>query len=338
MDPCSGSNEMSMPGERNFFFRDFHPAVLMGTASDRYAGWIGQIYSSDRYEGRISKRSKKVGTQTVMEEVLPVESVREYFQHFSVLELDFTFYRPLVDENLKSTQNYHVLETYHKYLEKGDHLILKVPQAVFAQKFWRSGKFLENPDYLDAGIFTRRFYEPAVSLLGSHISGFIFEQEYQLKQDRTPARDYVEALERFFRQIPKDPRYHIEVRTESLLTRPYFDFLEKYGIGQVLSHWTWLPTLQKQFMKASRRFFNAGRHCIVRLMTPRGVRYEDAYLKAFPFDKLVESMISPGMIEDTVNIMKEAIRQEVRISVVINNRTGGNAPLIAREISQKFLS
>ena len=77
-----------------FQFRDLHPDVRIGTASDRYAGWIGQIYSQDRYKAL--SRSKTVGGKSYREKVLPVESVREYFQHFSVLELDFTFYRVLL--------------------------------------------------------------------------------------------------------------------------------------------------------------------------------------------------------------------------------------------------
>jgi hypothetical protein len=34
-----------------FEFRGLHTKVLMGTASDRYKGWIGQIYSSGRHDG-----------------------------------------------------------------------------------------------------------------------------------------------------------------------------------------------------------------------------------------------------------------------------------------------
>ena len=32
-----------------FQFRDLHPLVSLGAASDRYAGWLGQIYSERRY-------------------------------------------------------------------------------------------------------------------------------------------------------------------------------------------------------------------------------------------------------------------------------------------------
>ncbi len=59
---------------------------------------------------------------------------------------------------------------------------------------------------------------------------------------------------------------------------------------------------------------------------------------AHPFDKLVEGMLSPEMVKDTVELMREAIGQGVNINVIINNRAGGNVPLIARLVAQEFLS
>jgi hypothetical protein len=47
-------------------------------------------------------------------------------------------------------------------------------------------------------------------------------------------------------------------------------------------------------------------------------------------------MMTPGMVEQTADLMVAAIEQGVTTHVVINNRAGGNAPLIARRISQKF--
>ena len=72
----------------NFNFRDLHPNILLGTASDRYAGWIGQIYSEGRYDDRITRRTKKVRGKSFVEEVLPVASVTEYFEHFPTLVID----------------------------------------------------------------------------------------------------------------------------------------------------------------------------------------------------------------------------------------------------------
>ncbi len=320
-----------------FQFRDLHPNVFMGTASDRYAGWLGQIYSEERYRGKITSRPKKVGGKSLKEEVLPVESVEEYFQHFSVLELDFTFYRALLDKDSQPTQNHHVLQTYRRHLREHDRLILKVPQSVFAKRLWRGGKFVENPDYLEPDIFVDQFYAPATDLLGRHLKGLIFEQEYQPKKERVSPVECAEELNQFFAVIPKDDRYHIELRTESLLSAPYFQVLEKYGIGQVLSHWTWLPPLRRQLNKSGGKFFNADNQCIIRLMTPLRVRYEEAYLKAHPFDKLIDGMMSHHMVEETAEIMSAAIREGISVNVIINNRAGGNAPRIAQRVSEKFL-
>jgi uncharacterized protein YecE (DUF72 family) len=327
-----------MPADiTKFMFRGLHSAVSMGTASDRYAGWLGQIYSRERFAGKVSKRAKTVGGQTVTEELLPVESVQEYFQHFSILELDFTFYSLLLDEHSNPTPTLRVLETYRRNLKDGDRIVVKVPQTVFARRLWKGRKFAENPGYLNAETFIQRFYTPAVEVLGPNLQGIIFEQEYQARKERPSPDLFVSALDRFFETLPKDDRYHVEVRTEALLTEAYFQVLEKHGIGQVLSHWTWLPPLRKQLAKASGRFLNAGKKAIIRLMTPIGMRYEDAYLKAFPFDKMVEGMMSPRMPEETAQIMIEAARQDVRANVIINNRAGGNAPLIAQKVAEKFL-
>jgi uncharacterized protein YecE (DUF72 family) len=310
----------------------------LGTASDRYAGWIGQIYTGERYGGRITKRTNKVGGKSFKEEVLPADSVEEYFEHFPVLEIDYTFYSLLLDEDGQPEKNFHVLKTYAKHIRTEDRVILKVPQAISAQKLRRGKQFVENETYLNPEIFKKRFYQPAVDLLGPSLSGMIFEQEYQKKQERKPAPQMAEELDRFFEAIPQDSRYHVELRTSAYLSSPVFAVLDKYGVGQVLSQWTWLPPLGKQLAKAGGKIFNAGKQRIIRLMTPLGMRYEDAYAKAHPFDQIVDEMFHPEMVKETVDLMKKGIEEDVETTVIINNRAGGNAPLIAERIAEEFMS
>ncbi|MGO9689476.1 MAG: DUF72 domain-containing protein, partial [Syntrophobacteraceae bacterium] len=81
----------------------------------------------------------------------------------------------------------------------------------------------------------------------------------------------------------------------------------------------------------------AGRQAVIRLMTPIGTRYEDAYAKAFPFDRLIEEMIQPGMIPQTAGLMREALRNDVELNIIINNRAAGNAPLLAQRIIGEFV-
>ncbi|MBF0495028.1 MAG: hypothetical protein HQK58_00405 [Deltaproteobacteria bacterium] len=118
-----------------FIFCDLNPGVSLGTASDRYAGWLGQIYSEARYQSQITSRTKKIGGQSLIERVLPISSAAEYFKHFSVLEVDFTFYGWLADLHDQPSPTFRTLNLYKEYLAPGDRLLLKVPQAVFARKF-----------------------------------------------------------------------------------------------------------------------------------------------------------------------------------------------------------
>ena len=44
----------------------------------------------------------------------------------------------------------------------------------------------------------------------------------------------------------------------------------------------------------------------------------------------------PEMIEDTVKIVNEAIKDKIQVNLIINNRAGGNAPLIAQNIAARL--
>jgi uncharacterized protein YecE (DUF72 family) len=323
---------------KTFLFRDLPQNILIGTASDRYAGWIGQIYTKGRYENGITRRSHKIGEQNFTEETLPVESVAEYFDHFPLLEIDYTFYRPLLESKGSPSPNFHVLNSYRQQMKKEDLVLLKAPQIIIARKLRRGGAFVENEYYLNADIFTKQFYQPAVEILGPCLNGIIFEQEYHIKNDRIPISKLAKDLDEFFGKIPKDTRYHIELRTEAYLADPVFQVLKKHGVGLVFSHWTWLPPLRKQFAKAGTEFFNSGKQVVIRLITPLRTSYEESYAKAFPFDKMVPGMLDSEMIEDTVKIVNEAQKDKVQVNMIINNRAGGNAPLIAEKIADRLHS
>jgi hypothetical protein len=67
------------------------------------------------------------------------------------------------------------------------------------------------------------------------------------------------------------------------------------------------------------------------------MRYEDAYAQAHPFDALVDGLLSQEMIEETAQLMWTAVNDGVRVNVIVNNRPGGNAPLIAKLLAERFL-
>jgi len=66
------------------------------------------------------------------------------------------------------------------------------------------------------------------------------------------------------------------------------------------------------------------------------MNHEESYAKAFPFDKMVPGMLDPEMIVDVALILNEAIKDKVQVNLIINNRAGGNAPLLAQKIADRL--
>lgn len=48
-------------------------------------------------------------------------------------------------------------------------------------------------------------------------------------------------------------------------------------------------------------------------------------------------MLQPGMVRSTARLSKAGLEQQVNVNLIINNRAGGNAPMIAREVVLRFL-
>jgi hypothetical protein len=50
---------------------------------------------------------------------------------------------------------------------------------------------------------------------------------------------------------------------------------------------------------------------------------------------MVLGSLGPEMIEGTVKIVNEAIKDKVQVNLIINNRVGGNAPPIGQAITER---
>ena len=322
-------------------FRDFHPHVRFGTASNRYGGWIGQIYPAEQYADRVSTRSRKMGGQTFTERRVPIESVRDYFEHFEVLEIDFTFYRPLLEADGEPGSNYHVLSNYADYAPTDASFLLKAPQKFFARSLRRDGQFVDNPSFLDAESYVETFHEPALDILGDQLDGLIFQQEYQRVADSPSPAENVDQLDNFFGALPATPQSHIELRSEHLLRGPYFDWLAARGLGHVFSHWTWLPPIRRQWALAGERLTAENGQVVTRLLTPRNMKYAEAYATAHPFEEpvpqLSETEQAHDMVLDTTALAFRAEAQNALLNVIANNRAWGNAPDLNRAIAHRIL-
>ena len=270
-------------------FRRVHPLARFGTASDRFAAWMDQVYPRDVWADRVSTRAKKAGGQTFEERLLPVASVEDYFLHFGVLELDFTFYRPLLEADGRSSPALFTLQEYAEHAPANARFLLKAPQAFAARRLRRTvdGRplFVDNPEYLDAAGYTDRFLAPALDALGAErLAGVIFEQAYERVRESPPPEAFVGELDAFFADVPDTVQAHLEVRSSHLLSPPFVAWLEARGLGFVFSHWTWLPSLKEQWGLAGERFTAANGEAVLRLMTPREMKFAESFALAYPFE------------------------------------------------------
>lgn len=328
----------------DYDFRNVHPRLSFGTASDRYAAWIGQVYP-ERWRSEIQTRKKRVGRESFEERQLPIASVADYFEHFSVLEIDFTFYRPLLEDDGEAGSNYFVLQTYAEHAPAHARFLLKAPQAYAARTLRRGGKggprYEANPTYLDAAGFTRQFLEPAVALLGDRLRGVLFEQEYTRVAESPDPDEFVTNLDGFFRNVPREVQVHLEVRSPHLLVPAYADWLAERGLGFVFSHWQYLPSIKEQWERVGGRFTAADGQAVLRLMNLRGMSYGDAFAAAYPFEGPVPELAGTPqarqMVDEATALAYRALADDVTLHVIANNRAWGNSPDLAAAVAARFL-
>ncbi len=241
-----------------FDFRRIHKHLRFGTASDRYAGWIDTIYPRDVWAGEVTTRSKKVGGKSFQEQLLPIASVADYFEHFNVLELDFLYYRPLLKPDGRPENNLFILQQYIDAAPANARFVVKAPREFVSRVLPRrvDGRmtFVENERYLDARGFTHQFVAPLADALGVKLAGILVEQEYIRQRDAPAPEAYIGDWDAFFREAPGDVAYHLEVRSEHMLTPGFAAWMASRKIGRVFSHWTWLPSLKRKWELADEQF------------------------------------------------------------------------------------
>ena len=325
--------------------REVHPNLRIGTASDRFAAWLGQVYPVDVWAGEVVSRPKKTSRGTFEERLLPMGSVADYFEHFSILELDFTYYRPLRTAAGAEEAGMHILRQYAEQAPPEPSILLKCPAPFFARVRRSSSggqvRYEPNPTYLDADAYVRQFHEPALEILGDRLAGVIFEQEYGRVADTPPVEEVVADLDTFFARIPSDVQPHLELRSPHLLQPPYFDWLAERGLGFVFALWQYLPSIREQWKACGERLTAADGNVVCRILSQRGMSFEDAYAQAYPFEETVAAWENAPevrqMVLDTVALLYRCEAADATLHLVLNNRATGNAPDLARRIAARVL-
>ncbi len=286
------------------------PLIRFGTSTWTYEGWQGQVY-------------KRAYAKTSFAR----ECLGEFCQHlyngqplFRTVGNDATFYRPPT-----ATQ----LTRYLSQIPEDFEMCFKVWEELTIPTYANQSRYgiragQENPNFLNAKAFIQHVLQPYRDAnFQAHTGPFLFE----FQRHGMLTREFVDKLDEFFTQLPNDFPYAVEIRNPGVLVPAYREMLQRHGIAHVYNHWSSMPELAEQhrLMETFTAPFT-----VLRLLTPLKMTYEAAKKRAAPYDKIVGEL--PEMREQTVSLVKEAVRKNVRAYVLVNNRAEGNAPLTVQAL------
>jgi uncharacterized protein YecE (DUF72 family) len=282
--------------------------IFIGTSSWKYDGWIGQIYTRERYLAR-GKFSQKH---------FEAECLAEFAETFPIVCGDFSFYQFPTPEFWKK-----LFTSAPPSLQ----FALKVPEEVTAEVFPRHPRYgaragRTNESYLNADAFRALFLEP-LGPYRSQVACLIFE----FGARRATAQEFVSKLVPFLETIPDTFRYAVEVRNREYLVDRYFDALREHQAAHVFNAWTKMPPLDEQI--AIPGAFTAN-FTVVRAQLRAGRTYETAVAQFAPYNRIQdENPEGRKALRDVI----ERMQQERRLAYIfVNNRFEGNSPETIRAV------
>lgn len=288
------------------------PLIRFGTSTWTYEGWQGHVYRRQYARTTFAR-----------------ECLGEYCQYlyngeplFRTVGNDSTFYRPPTANQLRH---------YLNQIPEDFEMCFKVWEEITIPNFARQIRYgmkagQSNPRFLDAKLFIDLVLTPyREAQFAPHTGPFIFE----FQRHGLTTNEFCSRLDEFFDQLPTDFHYAVEIRNAGLLGPNYRRVLESHSVAHAYNHWSYMPPLLEQHRRLED-FFTAP-FTVIRLLTPLSMSYEAAKKRAAPYNKIVG--VLPQMREETVNLIKQAIGENRRVYVLVNNRAEGNAPLTVQSVA-----
>ena len=282
-------------------------AVYVGTSSWKYEGWLGLLYTPERYMTR-GKLSRAKFEKTCL---------AEYAEVFRTVCLDAGYYQ---------FPTAMMLEGYLSQVPGDFRLSLKVTEDITAKKFAslprygrRAGQM--NEHFMDAELFVSAFLGP-LEPHRTQIGTLIFEFSHFHPGDIERGRDFVDALDKFFSELPKRWDYSVEIRNESLLRPEYFEVLRRHGVAHTFNSWSRMPAVTEQ-MKMPGSF--TADFATARFLLRPGRKYEQAVENFEPYSEVKEEYTEARMaLIDLLTTPAKPGRSGRRF-LYINNRLEGCA-------------
>jgi uncharacterized protein YecE (DUF72 family) len=289
--------------------------VYLGTSSWKYPGWIGGVYTRDRYiwRGRFS---------TARFERL---CLGEYAETFKTVCVDAAYYSFPTSEGVHTLGALVPDDFRFGFKVTGEITIKHFP--ALARFGSRAGR--PNSNFLNANLFADQFLKPCAEL-GSKLGLLMFEFSRFSAGDFPAAPLFLDRLEEFLGRLPKGFRYGVEVRNAEFLGSAYFSTLARHGVAHVYNSWEAMPSVARQIEHSAG--LPAAPFLGARFLLKPARAYADAVKRFSPYDQLKEPY--PEGVEAGARIARRALQSQGKQAayIYVNNRFEGNAPQTIRRM------
>ena len=286
--------------------------IFIGTSSWKYEGWLGQIYTRERYVRR------RAFSQKYFQEAC----LAEYAETFPAVCGDFSFYQFPSDaywQRLFGSAPARLLYAF------------KVPEQITVKTYPSHARYgarggLENPSFLDAGLLQDAFLRP-LTPYRDQIAVLIFEFGTFSKKACPEPGLFLADLGKFLAALPPGWRYSVEIRNPEYLGEDYFGCLRSHGVTHVFNAWTRMPELGVQLDIPGA--FTAD-FTVCRALLRRGRSYEEAVRMFEPYQEIRDP--NPQGRQALRELIARARADRRAAFIFVNNRFEGSAPLTIQSI------
>lgn len=277
----------------------------MGTSSWSFPGWHGLIYDGVYSEGQLARRG-----------------LAAYARHplMRTVGIDRSHYAPVPAE---------VFAEYAAAVPDDFRFLVKAHEACTLARFPRHARYgaradRDNPLFLDPGYAAEHVVQPMLDGLAGKAGPLLFQFAPQPIELLGGFDGFADALHRFLSALPKGPVYAVEVRNPALISRSYADALADTGTCHCINL---LGGMQPPAMQWGLAGNVRAPALVIRWMLTRGLTYQEARARYYPFDATVDP--DPGAIRGITRVIHEV--PHMPVYVIANNKAEGSAPLsIAR--------
>jgi uncharacterized protein YecE (DUF72 family) len=164
-----------------------------------------------------------------------------------------------------------------------------------------------------------------------HTGPFILQFPPVPAAARGRPEEFAEKLERFLAALPLDFQYAVELRDVKLVTREYRQALAAHGVAHVYNYVTAMPMPARQ---AEAIPISSAPFAVIRLLMRPGTTYGERRDALAPFTRLTDR--DDEMRAEVVSLARTAIDAGIPVSVLVNNKAEGCAPLTIRALAERL--